>query len=170
MAYGSIRIVAAPEDSPPFDVEAITLEEDTWLIMSADPEACELEENPIRLMTELIETRPEPVGSVKTIAGKPIRFYAIVHDVDQEPIWREEWVESALKELFLKAEQQKLHSIGLPLLGTSYGKLGTERFVVLLGRALKQTNFNHLKRLWLVTPPRIGFKVIESLEALVDET
>ena len=57
--YGALRIVAAPVDSPPFDVEAITFEEDTWLIMSADPESCEIEKNPIRLMTELIEAITE---------------------------------------------------------------------------------------------------------------
>ena len=170
MACGSLRIVAAPQDSPPFDVEAITFEEDTWLIMSADPEFCEIEKNPIRLMTELIEARPEPVGSVKTVDGKPIRFLAIVHDVDQDPTWREEWVESALKEVFSIAEEKKLHSIRLPLIGTLYGRLDPDRFVILLDRALKQTAFNHLKRLWLVAPPRIGVEIIESLEALVYES
>ena len=37
-SFKSIRIVSAPKDSPPFEVDAIALEEDTYLIMSADLE------------------------------------------------------------------------------------------------------------------------------------
>ncbi len=164
-----MRIVAAPENSPPFHVEALAFEEDTWLILSADPKFYEPEEHPIRLMTELIEAQPEPVGSVLVKGHSPIRFLAVVHDVDQEPTWREEWVESALNEIFKKAEQRRLRSIGLPMLGTLHGRLDKQRFVVLLARALRQTPFNHLRSLWLVTPAGAGLDIIESLESMVGE-
>ncbi len=34
--YKSVRIVAAPESAPPFEVDTIAFEEDTYLIMSTD--------------------------------------------------------------------------------------------------------------------------------------
>lgn len=164
-SFGHLRIVAAPENVAPFEVDAITFEEDTWLVMSADPKICEPQEHPIRLMTDLIETQPEPVGSVLIQDSQPLRFLAIVHDVNQEPTWREEWIESALREIFRKAEQRRLQAIGLPLIGTLHGKLNNQRFAALLGRVLQQATFKHLKRLWLITSPTITSDIIEMLEA-----
>lgn len=152
MSFGPVRIVSAPVTSPPFHVQALVFEEDTWLIMSEHPEACEPEEHPIRMMTQMIEIHPEKVGTVLVRGQNPIRFLAIVHDVDQEPTWREEWVESALMEIFVNAEQRGIQSIGLPLIGTLHGKLENQRFVELLHKVLVQMTFNHLKRLWLIAP------------------
>lgn len=164
-SFHHLRIVAAPEKAAPFDVDGIAFEEDTWLVMSADPKVCEPPEHPIRLMTELIETKPQPVGSVLIQGRQPLRVLAIVHDVNQEPTWREEWIESALREIFREAEQRRLQAIGLPLLGTLHGRLQKERFAALLARVLQQTAFDHLKRLWLITSPRITSEIIEMLEA-----
>ena len=36
-SFGGIRIVAAAANDPPFDVDAVVAEEDTWLALSADP-------------------------------------------------------------------------------------------------------------------------------------
>lgn len=168
MSFGSVEIVAAPEETPPFAVEALAIEEDTWLIMSAEPEACDPEEHPIRVMTRMIEARPEKVGSVLVSAGNPIRFLAIVHDVDQEPTCREEWVEAALREIFIKTEQRSLKSLGLPFLGTLHGKLDTSRFVTLLSRVLLETTLNHMRRLWLITPGNSDSAIIESLKSLME--
>ena len=100
MSFGSVRIVAAPEDNPPFSIDAMVYEEDTWLIMSADTKVCEPEEHPIRLMRDLMNARPEPVGRVLVKGKNPLRFLAVVHDVDQDPTWKEEWVEKALVNIF----------------------------------------------------------------------
>ena len=167
MSFGPVQIVAASEETPPFAVEAMAIEEDTWLIMSAEPEACDPEEHPIRIMTRLIEARPEKVGRVLISGGNPIRFLAIVHDVDQEPTCREEWVEAALKDIFLKTEQRSLKSLGLPFLGTLHGKLEEKRFVMLLSRVLLEMTFNHMRRLWLITPGGSGSDIIESLKLMV---
>ncbi len=55
MSLGSIRIVAAPKDSPPFQVDAVAAEEDTFIVLSADPVVREPKEHPIRLMTRVSE-------------------------------------------------------------------------------------------------------------------
>ena len=164
-SFQNLRIVAAPEKAAPFNVDGIAFEEDTWLVMSADPKVCEPQEHPIRLMTELIETKPEPVGSVLIQGGQPLRLLAIVHDVNQEPTWQEAWIESALREIFRKAERRRLRAIGLPLIGTLHGRLKNQRFAVLLGRVLRQTTLNRLKRLWLITSATITTHIIEMLEA-----
>ena len=164
-SFHHLRIVAAPVNAAPFDVDAIAFEEDTWLVMSADPKICEPQEHPIRLMTDLIETKPEPVGSVLIQGSQPLRFLAIVHDVNQEPTWKEEWIESALREIFRKAERRRLQAIGLPLIGTLHGRLNNQRFAALLGLVMQQTAFDHLKRLWLITSLTITSDIIEMLEA-----
>ncbi len=168
ISFGLVRIVAAPKTSPPFDVEALAFEEDTWLIMSADPKICEPEEHPIRLMTEFIEEQPKPIGSVLVTGRNPIRFLAIVHDVNQVPTLKEEWVESALKEIFEKAEQRKIRSLGLPLLGTLHGRLEKQRFVALLSRSLIQSSFKFLRCIWLITPAGESLKIINSLESILN--
>jgi hypothetical protein len=162
--FASIRIIAAPEESPPFEIDAIAFEEDTWLVMSADPKIVDPPEHPIRLMTDLIETKPEPVGSVVVRGRKPLRFLAIVHDVDQDPTWREEWVEAALKAIFKESEHRNLQAIGLPLLGTLHGRMEKRRFILLLSRVLKQTLLKHLKHLWLMVPTPQSADIINWLE------
>jgi hypothetical protein len=164
-SYGPLRIVAAPESGPPFKVEALVIEEDTWLVMSAVPTVCEAEVHPIRLMTDVIEAVPEPVGSVLVKNGNPLRFLAVVHDVNQEPTWKETWIEKALSRVFLEAELYKLSSIGLPLLGTRHGSLEQDRFVFLLARVLKRTDFNHLGRLWLIVPAKTNSEIFTALDA-----
>lgn len=163
--FGSIRITATPEESPPFKADAIAFEEDTWLVMSADPKVADPPEHPIRLMTGLIEARPEPVGSVLVKGKNPLRFLAIVHDVNQDPTWQEEWIESALKEIFRESEHRKLQAIGLPLLGTLHGKLEKKRFIAMLARILRQLSFKHLKQLWLIVPVPHNAEIIDVIDS-----
>jgi hypothetical protein len=165
ISFAPVHITAAPENSAPFKVKALVFEEDTWLVMSANPTICEPEVHPIRLMTDVIEAVPEPVGSVKVKTGHPLRFLAIVHDVNQEPTWKEAWIEQSLHSVFREAEQRKISAIGLPLLGTLHGRLEKPRFAVILGRVLKQTAFNYLKQIWLVIPPNTNSEFIDTLTA-----
>ena len=57
ISFAPVRIIAAPENSAPFKVKALVFEEDTWLVMSANPTICAPEVHPIRLMTDVIETK-----------------------------------------------------------------------------------------------------------------
>jgi hypothetical protein len=169
MFIGPVQIVAAPEENQPFDVEALAIEEDTWRIMSAEPQTCDPNEHPIRIMTQMIEAGPEKVGAVLTHGKDPVRFLAIVHDVDQEPSFREEWLLTAIKNVFLGVEQRGLKSLGLPFLGTRHGRLDTRRFIVLLSRILTETTFHNMTRLWLITPQGKDSITIESLKSLAEQ-
>jgi hypothetical protein len=152
ISIGSVRIVAAPEDQPPFPVEAIVFEEDTYLVLSADWGKIESDDHPLAIMVEALETEPEKPGRVVVYEENPLRFLAVVHDLDQEPSWREDWIEKALEEVFREAERRKLQRIALPFLGTKHGSLGKERFAALFRGFLKCRPSPYHLRVWLVLP------------------
>lgn len=160
-----VKLQVAPEDSPPFPVEAVAAEEDTFLVLSADPEVRRPKEDPQQLMAEAFETCPAALGSVIVKGKDPLRLLAIIHDLNQEPSWKEEWIAGALDGIFREAESRKLRSIALPLLGTLHGSLEKQRFVVLLREAMERQPPNHLTHLWLVVPVGISGEILEMLES-----
>lgn len=148
---GGVEVTAAPEDAPPYPVDAAAFEEDTHLVLSAPAELPERPEHPIRVMTAVLEERPVPAGSVVVQNGRPVRLLAVVHDLSEDPTWREEWVASALAEILRHCERHRLAALALPLLGTRHGGLAPERFVELLRGALLAAP-GSVARLWLVVP------------------
>ena len=139
-------------------------EEDTFLVLSANPEVRDPGEHMVRVMTRVIETKPIKPGSVLMKDGDPMRLLAIVHDLNQEPSWREEWIVSALDEIFLFAESRGLSSIALPFLGTLHGSLEKQRFIVLLRNALGRISTLNLNRIWLVVPNETSSDIFDSLK------
>ena len=163
-AMGSVDIVVAPENKPPFRTDAVAYEEDTFLVLSAPVELNEPPEPLVRLLTELREMKPEKPGSVLVKATSPLQLLAVVHDLNQEPSWKEEWVAKALEEIFRETEQRKLHSLALPFLGTRHGSLDKERFLVLLRSTLEGIVTHSLKRIWLMLPPDIDHEMLKVLK------
>ena len=168
--FGPLRIVAAPQSSAPFEVDALTFEEDTWLVMSAEPKIGDLPEHPIRLMNDLHKARPKSVGSLVVQGRNPMRFLAIVHDVNHDPTCRQEWVQRALNAIFREAERRKLRALGLPLIGTLHGKLVPQHFAELFSQALLQAPLKHLRRVWLIAPVPTNAKIIDMLQPMLNET
>jgi len=119
----------------------------------------------MQVMTRVIETRPQTPGSVLVKGKRPLRMLAIVHDLNQDPSWREEWIASALDMILAEAETRRLKSIALPFLGTLHGSLEKQRFVVLLRDALERNPAIHLERLWLVVPEETSSKIFDLLES-----
>ena len=165
VSVGSVDIVASPKDRPPFSVDAVAFDEDTFLVMAADREVRDPHEHQVRLITRVIETRPETPGSVLVQGQRPLRLLAIVHDLNQDPTWKEEWVASALDGVFREAERRRLQSIALPFLGSLHGSLEKERFLVLLRSALQRASAKNLRRLWLVVPAGTSSKIFRVLES-----
>jgi hypothetical protein len=149
---GDLRVVAAPKDSPPFAVQAIAFEEDTFLVLSADPSVRDPKVPLVRIMTELMETQPQTPGIVLVQGRSPSRFLAVIHDLNQDPSWKEEWVEATLGGIFEASEAREIRSLALPLLGTVHGTLERERAIEMLVKALRERPLRHLKKLWLVVP------------------
>jgi len=118
MSIGAVQIFVGPENMAPYPVEAWAAEEDTYLVLSADPEVAESKEDLKQVMAQVLTTSPAAPGSVMVKAGYPLRLLAIIHDLNQEPSWKEEWVASALDGIFqgLRAARFDLspcHCLGL---------------------------------------------------------
>lgn len=164
LLFKGLKLISAPRKHPPADIDAMVFEEDAFLIMSDQPEQIAPLIHPIRLMREIENFTPEIPGSVLIKGRNPIRMLAVVHDVNREPTWKEEWIEKAVCTVFQKAEGLKIKTLGLPLLGTKHGKLDYQRFAGLLARCLQSCEFKYLKLVWLIAPVPVNAAVISKLQ------
>lgn len=149
---GPVHVVVAPEDAPPFPVEAVAVEQDTHLLLGGDDVVVEPAEDYGELVAAAGEPSPYTPGTVLVKKGEPLRLLAIVHDIDCEPTWREDWVASAINGVIEEAEWRRLESVGVPLIGTRHGSIEMRRVALWLGRCLSRTSFRYLKRVWVIAP------------------
>ena len=167
MSLGGCRLVAAPKEKPPFKVDAMVAEEDTFLVLSADPVIKEPRQSLETMIEQANEIKPEVPGSVlvRRRQNKPLEFLAIIHDFDLEPSWKEEWISGALDQVLREVSVRNVRSIALPLLGTIHGTLSVERAASLLESALRRGSPAGLERLWLILPSGTGLKDLENIES-----
>ena len=147
---GNVRVVTAPAWAAPFEVEAVAREEDTFLVLSADPTVRDPGEPLMKVLTAALESEPRPLGSVVVRPGQPLELLAVVHDLSLDPTWKEEWVASAIDAVLAEARERELRSIAVPPLGAVHGRMPVERFVALLAAALRRGPTGRLERLWIV--------------------
>ena len=148
---GGVRLVASPSNQPPFPVDAVVAEEDTYLVLSAETDLRIPAEHPLRVMTAAHELEPAEPGTVVVRSGEPLRLLAVVHDLSRDPSCEEDWVLAALEEIFLQTERLRLESIALPLLGAVQGVLEPGHCAELLWAALVANEPETLERIWLMT-------------------
>jgi O-acetyl-ADP-ribose deacetylase (regulator of RNase III) len=160
----SVRLVAISRELlSTSSVDAVVVEEDTSLIMSAEARLKEVKESHERLIGQAQYDRPKAPGTVVVKDGSPLEFLAIVHDLESDPSWREDWVERALRNVLQEAEKRELRSIALPMLGTLHGTLTKRRFSKLLKSCLEQVPLTHLQTIWLMVPADTDRDVFEEL-------
>lgn len=150
--FGGIVIAAEPYRRPPFQVDAVVAEEDSYMVLSAGPQFHETTDHPVRILTAAFTARPVQPGSVVVKHGFPAMIYAIVHDLGREPTWKEEWISSAFRAIVREAAGHGFQSVALPMLGTVHGTLLPRRSALLLRRVLEKNPPVTLKRLWLIVP------------------
>jgi hypothetical protein len=148
-----VRVAVASEERPPFEVDAVAVEDDTYGVLAADPEFREPDEHPIRIWTQVHEMTPAEPGSVSVAGGHPLRLLAVVHDLSEDPTWREEWVARAVTEILAEVARRRLCGLGLSLLGAVHGRFPVRSFLEIVRAALEQDRPPTLDRLWLITPP-----------------
>ena len=157
------RIVVAAEDEPPFPPDAVVVEQDRDLVLA--PPRSELEEpdEPVgRLMMRVMNQQRRSPGGVVVAGGFPLTLFAVVHDIDADPTWREDWITRALNELFRIAARHQLARVAMPLLGTVHGRLRPERGLNLLLDALGAAG-EYPERIWLQVPAPL----VEAMRALL---
>jgi hypothetical protein len=152
IVWKGIRIVAAPKEAKPFVPEAFAFEEDTFLVMSADPTVRDPRRPLIRIMSDLIEAQPRLPGTVLVQGTSPVRLLAIIHDFSEDPSWKEDWVKEASVGIFEAAARLNLRSVALPLLGTVHGSLDRQRAMQFLAQGVRSRPLHELLSLWLIVP------------------
>ncbi len=146
-------ITVAPYHSPPFPVQALVLEEDTWFALSSSPEVSRPRSHPIRVMTDAWEAQPAETGSVHVRDGYPFRILAVVHDLSQEPTWRIEWIESALRSSLAVARERGFEAVGIEPLGAIHGRFSIADFDALLASLIEHDPDPALE-IWRIDPQR----------------
>ena len=162
----TIDIHIAPEDHSPFPVIALVEEQDTSLVLKPDDELRDPgDDKPIWYdsnKAELYETH-QP-GDVLIKSFNPMQFLAIVHDLDQTPSWKSEWIEMALNSVFELTGDKSLSAIGIPVLGGQFGRFTLEEFILIFVDTLKKQHFEHSLRIWLIVKPEECQKTYELLK------
>jgi len=146
-------VTIAPHHQPPFPVQGLVLEEDTWFALSSSPKVLEPSEHPIRVMTDAWEAEPALPGSVHVRDGHPFRILAVVHDLSLDPTWRVEWIELALRRSLEVARKRGLQALGIEPLGTVHGRFPVAEFDALLDKVLQDAPVPDLD-LWRIDPLR----------------
>ena len=100
-------------------------------------------------MTALYEDEGHALGTVLVKGRRPYRLLAIVHDLDQDPTWREEWVVDALATVLQQCDTLGVRELALEPLGTKHGELPRRRFRELLDNALANAPVGTLRRIRL---------------------
>ena len=165
---GDIEIAIATTHFPPFDVYAIVEEQDTSLVLGETNEIRDPGDKPAWYIANILQkqTLLSP-GHVIIRDTKPLRLQAILHDLDQAPIFREPWIILALQQIIDVTEKRKISSLQMPLLGTRYGGIEVRQFINLLLNKIAKEKIAFLKKLWLVSPEQQCQQIFEDLNKAI---
>lgn len=146
-----IRVAARHE--PPFPVDAVVEEDDTFHVLSGGPAARAVEDDPLRVLSRAHAAQPAPPGSVIVRPGRPLRLLAVVHDLAEDPTCREAWVALAYRGVLSEVAARGIEAIAMSLLGTVHGRFDPDRSRALLDDAIDAGCPGSLRRVWLVAHP-----------------
>ena len=133
----------------------MVLEQDADLVLAPPAAAiAEPTEHLGRVLMRALNHRHHSPGSVVIAGGDPVRLFAVVHDFELEPSWRELWVEQALAAVLDLAWRRRMNALALPLLGTRHGRLPLANSLHCTLAALEQTRGGHPGRIWLQVPDK----------------
>lgn len=164
VTVNTVNLAVVPNSPSPLLVNVRVFEEDTHLVLTVDPDMHLTEEHPVRLMTRIMETKPRKPGSIVT---RKARWYAIVHDLDVEPSWRQKWIEDAYLATLELGETKHVQKLGLPLLGSVHGNFPPEASMEILIRIITSLTFQHLSNILILVPHQECTKTKQHLQRLI---
>lgn len=142
-------MIIEPHDQAACDPHAIVREEDVQLILTAAATPAPPTQSLAELERAALNAPCRSPGSVVVRAGRPMLLLAVIHDLDDEPSWREEWILSATAAALRAARWRGLMHLSMPLLGTVHGRLDPWRAAELLVRALHEEPSGRPETLWI---------------------
>jgi len=160
-----IHIVVAPLQLPPFAVTAEVIEQDTARVLDEDLILLEPDETLGQLVREMATEPTLTPGSVWVTGSRPIRIQAIIHELDRQPTWREEYIREAWRGIVACCEEWAIDSLALPLLGTRLCAMDRRLSVRLLRELILESSPACLQRIWLRCPAGTQQQVLELLQA-----
>jgi hypothetical protein len=160
--------VASPKLVPEA-IDCVVEEQDTALILSKPTHIKITDDKPSWFLANALESQTllQP-GTAVLRSGKPKKILAIVHDLDQEPSWRTEWVTQALENIFEISRSYGFEIVSLPILATVHGRFDRVEFLKLLVNAI-QTQDCPLKTMWLTAPREECFTILSSLQLVTNQ-
>lgn len=158
----SIQLAALEALAPALD--AVVVEEDTFLVLSAETTLREPVEGYTELQRELAQFTPPQPGSVLLRSGRQLELLAIVHDLERTPSWRLEWITAAVDKVLDLAQQRQLKTLAMPLLGSVHGRFPAAQFLTLLRDTLERRRPAFPQTLWLAMPRAQIAAVLDLLE------
>lgn len=149
---GTIKLVGAPFDEPPFEVEAEVIEEDTYLVLSPPSEKIKRPKESIgQLLSESFESYPLERGMIVVKKAEPLQFLAVIHDFEEDPTWNEDAVVRAITGIFTESDRHRFVTLSMPFLGTVHGTMSRQHSFMLLQQTLLSHAPTHLEKIWLKT-------------------
>lgn len=139
------EIVISPRGKSPFGVELAVFEEDTWRLLSPGNVAGESRQATSELIADMTEFQPAPPGQ---LIVKGNIAYGIVHDLDNSPSWRPEWIHEVLDQLVGYCRATGIRSIAIQPLGCIYGNDNIDAFVDELNQV---PGIENLARIWVMS-------------------
>lgn len=135
----------------PDNIDAVVQEQDTCFLLGQTPAI----KTPVDTFPVLVEKmkqqKPVIPGEVMVIQSEPKRIIAIVYDVDQKEICRQEWIETALKNILHQCSLYQIRSLVMPLLGVAHGKIDRKVSMGILESVLANHQPECLESLYLIT-------------------
>ena len=144
------KLVFSAPGKPPFPIDALVEEEDSYLSLSAEPVLEIPDEHPVRVMTAARDAEEIEPETIVVREGDPLQLLAVIHRLHVNPTWQEAWVVRAIENLCVEVERRQIRALGTPLLGTVHGKMSRKRSFELLAPLLAEET--GLERIWIVRP------------------
>ena len=149
---GNTIIRFTETDPALLQVDAVVEEQDTNLILGKSPVIMDTIESFPSLVKKMEQQIRETPGNVIVKQSMPKRLIAIIYDVEHTPICKESWIAEALQNILTQCKENKIKTLAMPLLGTSYGKL-KEGFIMQLRQdSLNQSRQQYLKKIVIYLP------------------
>lgn len=133
---GKTIIKFTESDPALLTVDAVVEEQDTHMLLGKSPVISSVVTGFPQLVKKMQNQAPEIPGTVIVRKTKPRRFIAIVYNIDHKPICCEEWLETAIRNIFVQCWKYKIATLGMPLLGISYGRIDEPTTIDILEKVL----------------------------------
>ena len=131
-------------------IDAFVEEQDTCLLLGKAPVIKTPVESFSSLVKKMERQKPGKPGEVMVIHSMPKRLIAIVYDLDQKQICREEWIETAIKNILQLCEKYQIRRLAMPLPGITHGRINEETSLGILDNMLEKHQPDCLEIIYLI--------------------